>query len=71
MNTQTLLDASEEVGIQINPKVAEYMVMYCHQNEQNHNIRFYNKSFKNGEKLNYFGTSVTNQNCSHNGIQNR
>jgi hypothetical protein len=53
-NTDALLDASEETG--------KYMLMYRHQNEQNHNMQRANSSFKNEAKFTYLGMTITNKN---------
>jgi hypothetical protein len=64
-NTETLIDASKEVGLEVNAEETKYeytrMLMSRHQNAgQNQNIKI--ASFENGEKFKYFGTRVTNQN---------
>jgi hypothetical protein len=47
-NTETLLQASREVGFGVNTKKTKYMVMSCHQNAgQNHNLIIANKCFQN------------------------
>jgi hypothetical protein len=47
-NTQTLIDASKEVGLEVNTEKAKYMLLSRHQNaEQNHDIKIGNRSFKN------------------------
>jgi hypothetical protein len=45
-NTETLLEASREVGLEINAEKTKYMIMSCHLNSgQNPNIRIANESF--------------------------
>jgi hypothetical protein len=39
-STETLTDASEEVGLEINIEKTEYKLLACHQNAcQNHDIK--------------------------------
>jgi hypothetical protein len=47
-NTEALLEDSREVGLDVNTKNTEYMVMSCYQNAgQNHNLLTANKSSEN------------------------
>jgi hypothetical protein len=32
-NTQTLIDASKEVGLEVNVEKTKYMLLSCHKNE--------------------------------------
>jgi hypothetical protein len=32
-NTETLIDASKEVGLEVNTKKSKYMLLSCHQND--------------------------------------
>jgi hypothetical protein len=47
-NTETLIDASKEVGLEINVEKTKYMLLSRHQNVgQNRNIKIANRSFEN------------------------
>jgi UDP-N-acetylglucosamine 2-epimerase len=62
-NTQTLTDASEEVGLGVNAEKTKYLLLSHHRNAgQNHDIKISNRSFENVAQIKYFGTTVTNQN---------
>jgi hypothetical protein len=60
-NSETLLETSRDIGLQINAEKTKYMIMSRHPNlVQNQNIRIANESFKNVEKFKYFGTTLKN-----------
>jgi hypothetical protein len=62
-NTEALIDASEEVGQEVNTGETKYMLMYRHQNAgQNRNIKTANRSFENATKFKYLEMTVTKQN---------
>jgi hypothetical protein len=47
-NTETLLEATREVSLEVNKEKTKYMVVSCHQYVgQNHNLITSNKSFQN------------------------
>jgi hypothetical protein len=47
-NTETLIDASKEVGLEINVEKTKYMLLSCHQNVgQNRDIKGANRLFEN------------------------
>jgi hypothetical protein len=64
-NTETLIDASKEVGLEINVEKTKYtcMLLSCHQNVgQNWYIKIANRRFKNVLQFKYLGTIIINQN---------
>jgi hypothetical protein len=71
-NTETLIDASKEVGLEINVEKSKYMLLSCHQNEgQNWDIKITNSSFENVSQFKYLWTTVTNQNLIQEEIKRR
>jgi hypothetical protein len=51
-NTETLLDASKEVSLEVDPKKAKYMLMSrCKKARQKHSIKIANRSLKNVSNL--------------------
>jgi hypothetical protein len=51
-NTETLLEANRDIGIEINAEKTKYMIMSLHLNSgQNQNIRIANESFENVDKI--------------------
>jgi hypothetical protein len=56
---ETLIDASKEVGLEVNTEKTKYMLLYRHQNAgQSHDIKIANKCFENVAKFRYLGTTI-------------
>jgi hypothetical protein len=71
-NTETLIEASKEVGLEINVEKTKYTLPSRHQNAgQNRDIEIANRSFENVSQFKYLGTTVTNQNLIQNDIRRR
>jgi hypothetical protein len=71
-NTETLIDASREVGLELNVDKTKYMLLSRHQNAgQNRDIEIANRLFENVSQFQYLGTTVTNQNLNLEEIKRR
>jgi sorting nexin-29 len=71
-NTETLINASKEVGLEVNAEKTEFMLLSHHQNSgQNHDIKIANRSFENVVLFRHLGTTVTNQNFIQEKIKRR
>jgi hypothetical protein len=69
---QKLLDASKEIGLEVNSEKTKYMFMSRHQRAgQSNYIRVANKSFEKLVKFKYLGSTLTDQNCIHEEIRSR
>jgi hypothetical protein len=61
-NTGTLIDASKEIGLEVNIEKTKYMLVSRDQNAgQNRDIKIANRSFGNVLHFKYLGMIVTNQ----------
>jgi hypothetical protein len=71
-NTDTLIDVSKEIGLEINVDKTKYMLLSRHQKVgQNRDIKRENRSFENVSQFKYLGTTVTNQNLIQEEIRRR
>jgi hypothetical protein len=71
-NTESLIDVSKEIGLEINVEKTKYMLLSRHQDVgQNWNIKIANRSFENVSQFKYLMTTVTNQNLIQEEIERR
>jgi hypothetical protein len=65
-DTQTSIDTSREVGLEINTEKTKYMLLSRHQNAgQDHDIKLTNRCFENVAQFRVLGTTITNQTLIH------
>jgi hypothetical protein len=71
-NSETLLEASRDIGLEINAEKTKYIIMSRHLNSRdNRNIRIANESFEKVEKFKCLGITLTNQNDIRDEIKSR
>jgi hypothetical protein len=62
-NTETLIDPTKEVSLEVNTEKTKNMLLSHHQNTgQNHDIKTANRGFENVAQFRYRRLTVTNQN---------
>jgi hypothetical protein len=70
-NTETLLGASKEVGLEVNSEKTKYMLMSLKKAGQKHSIKIANRPFEGVAKFKYLGTTLTDKNCMQKEIKSR
>ncbi|KAJ4435636.1 hypothetical protein ANN_18252 [Periplaneta americana] len=71
-NTGILLEASKEIGLEVNPEKTKYVMTSRDENiVRNGNIKIGNLSFEEVEKFKYLGATVTNINDTREEIKHR
>jgi hypothetical protein len=61
-NTETLIEASEEVGLLVGARKIKYMMLSHQQNAgENHDMKKANRSFENVVQCKHLRKAVTNQ----------
>ncbi|KAJ4439520.1 hypothetical protein ANN_07644 [Periplaneta americana] len=71
-NAEIVLEASKEIGLEVNPEKIKYMIMSDDQNiVRNGTIKVGDLSFEEVEKFKYLGATVTNINCTREEIKHR
>ena len=71
-NTEALVAASKETGLEFNADRTKYMVMSPDQNaERSHSIKNDNSSFERVEQFRYWGTILANQTAIQEEIKSR
>jgi len=59
-NTEALVAASKEFGLEVNADITQYMVMSLDQDAgRSHSIKIDNSSFGRAEEFGYFGATLT------------
>jgi hypothetical protein len=71
-NTETLIEVSKEVGLEVNVERTKYLLVYCDQNaDQNRDIKIGKSSFEKTSQFMCLGMIVTNQNLIHEEIKRK
>jgi hypothetical protein len=62
-NTETLIDASKEVSLEINVEKTKYMLLsHLCNTDQSHDIKIVNRLFENMAQLRFLRMAVINKN---------
>ncbi|KAJ4431321.1 hypothetical protein ANN_19918 [Periplaneta americana] len=71
-NTGILLEASKQIGLEVNPEKTKYMIISHYGNiVRNGNIKIGNLSFEEVDKFRYLGATVTNINDTREEVKHR
>jgi hypothetical protein len=71
-NTEALVVATKEIGLEVNADKTKYLVMARDQNAGcNHSMNIDNSSIERVEDFKYLGTTLRNQNCIQEEIKSR
>jgi hypothetical protein len=71
-STETLIDASKEIGLEVNTEKTTYMLLSRHQNAgQNRDIKIANRYSEIVAQFTYLGTTVANRNLIQEEIKRR
>jgi hypothetical protein len=63
-STETVINATKEVGLEVNGEKTKYMLLSRDQTvrQNHHNIKKANGTFENVARFRYLGTTITSQN---------
>jgi hypothetical protein len=71
-NTEALVAATKEIGLEVNADKHKYMIMsQDHNAGRCHSIKIDNSSFERVEEFKYLGTTLTNQNSIQEEVKSR
>jgi hypothetical protein len=71
-NTAALLDASKQVGLEVNLEKTKYILMsHSQKTGQKYNMKIGNRSFEDVAEFKCLRTTPTDQNCMHEEIKGR
>jgi hypothetical protein len=71
-NTEALLDAGNEVGLEVYPEKSKYtLISHSQKLGQKHSIKIANRFSEDVAKFKYLGTALTDQNCMQEEIKSR